>query len=692
VIEAGTTRRAASTSMPPIPLPSTSQRVPGLDGLRALAVVAVLLFHAGYLDGGFLGVDLFFALSGFLITSLLLRDARGRGVAVGDFWGRRARRLLPALLTMLVVVALWAAAFGSPADLDGVRGDGPWALFYVANWHFIAEAGGYWQSFAQPGMFDHLWSLAIEEQFYLLWPLVIIAVWRRARRPDAALLAVCIAGIVVSFALMVTLYHGGDPTRVYMGTDTRAASLLAGAVAATGAGRRFAVTMIRRLGGACTPLVAAVGGLVVWSWVVIDGASSSVLYRGGLLLHSLACGLVVVLVASAPDGPAARTLGWRPLAWIGVMSYGLYLWHWPVYVVLSPDRTGWDGPPLLVLRVALTTVLAVASYHLVEDPIRRRAAWARTRRGLPALVGSFAGVAIVFGLLPTPATQIAAFDPSSVRPPTSPVPTAAPSSVATSSTPAPATVASTTPVIAPTTPATAPPTTPPPPTAPPATAPPVIGPIGAVAWAGDSVAYDLAPGIKAALTAAGVTVDVTPAFPAMYLVNKSTLTTLRILFQKRHLDTVIVQLSEWDADADEATQSQALSELSSLVLGAGARLVIVDAPPGPDATIDAGIARMAAIAAQMSSIDPTRVVYLDPVEVWSPTAELDLDGDGTPERKRDHIHVCPSGAARFAAWLSDQLAARFTGVTPAPPTDWAATRWVREARYDDPVGACAPLG
>jgi len=367
---------------------SAWRHVPGLDGLRALAVIAVLLFHAGYLQGGFLGVDLFFALSGFLITSLLLRDATTSGVGLGTFWGRRARRLLPAVLALLVVVSLWAAAFGSPADLDGVRRDGPWALFYVANWHFIADAGGYWQSFSQPSMFDHLWSLAIEEQFYLVWPVVILAIWRWSRRPHAALFITCVVGIVVSFALMLFLYDGGDPTRVYMGTDTRAASLLAGALAATAPGRRFTRDLVRRLGGATTTLLVVVGAMVLWSWTAVDGASAVGLYRGGLLLHSLACALLVAVVATAPASPGSRALGCRPLAWVGVMSYGLYLWHWPVYVVLSPDRTGWDGLALLVPRLALSTALAVASYRLVENPIRRDATWARTRRGIPLLVAS----------------------------------------------------------------------------------------------------------------------------------------------------------------------------------------------------------------------------------------------------------------------------------------------------------------
>ena len=348
------------------------QHLPALDGLRALAVVAVLLFHGGYLQGGFLGVDLFFALSGFLITSLLIRDAGSPGgVRLGSFWGRRFRRLLPAVLTLIVVVALWSWLFGSLADLAGVEGDGPWAVFYVANWHFIAQSGGYWESFTEPSMFDHLWSLAIEEQFYLVWPLVVVAIWRWSSRPVRTLAVISGAAIGLSFVAMVLLYDGVEPTRVYMGTDTRAASLLVGALAATEPARRIARRVVSALGERLGLVLALLAGLVAWSWVAIDGASSGMLYRGGLLAHSLACAVVISLVVAADRGWFGRGLGWRPLAWIGVLSYGLYLWHWPIYVVLSPERTGLDGLTLLGVRIA------------VSRCVRRtpRTGWSRTPCG-----------------------------------------------------------------------------------------------------------------------------------------------------------------------------------------------------------------------------------------------------------------------------------------------------------------------
>jgi hypothetical protein len=224
----------------------------------------------------------------------------------------------------------------------------------------------------------------------------------------------------------------------------------------------------------------------------------------------------------------------------------------------------------------------------------------------------------------------------------------------------------------------------------------VLAPIAHAVWAGDSIAYDMSPAVKAALKAANVRVDVGAAYVGLRLGHPDKYTSLRKLIrlsmQKVGADTVIMQLSVWDAPLDEAEQTDALARLRDFVLANGARLVIVAAPVGPDPQVNDGAARMAAIAQGMSTADPSHVVFLDPSPVWGPTAVLDLDGDGTPERKRDLTHVCPSGAARFADWLTAALATRFAGVTPAPPTAWASGQWVTDPRYDQPVGTCAPVG
>ena len=206
----------------------------------------------------------------------------------------------------------------------------------------------------------------------------------------------------------------------------------------------------------------------------------------------------------------------------------------------------------------------------------------------------------------------------------------------------------------------------------------------------------MAPAVAAALAAANVPVDTGAAFVGLRLGHPDKLSSLlkaiKVRLQGDHPDTVIVQLSVWDAPLDDGEQAAVMGASRDLVLTHGARLVIVDAPPGPDEGTNAGVARLAAVAQGMSAADPTHVLYLDPADVWGPTAVLDEDGDGTPERKRDLIHVCPSGAARFSVWLADQLAVHFAGVTPAPPAAWAGKRWVTDPRYDQPVGTCAPVG
>jgi peptidoglycan/LPS O-acetylase OafA/YrhL len=670
--------------------------LPALDGLRAAAVAAVLLFHAGHLQGGFLGVDLFFALSGFLITSLLLRDADAGGVRLAEFWGRRFRRLMPAVFVLITVCALWVWVFGTPAELDGVRSSGGFALAYVANWHFISEAAGYWASFEQPSMFDHLWSLAIEEQFYLLWPLVVLAVWKLAapRQRHRVLLAVTLAGVAASFVTMLALYDpGADPTRVYMGTDTRAASILAGAALATAPARRVAAAAVDRLGGRVDHVLAALGVGVVLSWTAVDGAGSVALYRGGLLAHSVASAVIVAALAIVRHGRTSSLLAWHPLVWVGVRSYGLYLWHYPVYVVVSAERTGLDGWPLTVLRIAISTALAATSFHFVENPIRRRARWARGRRALPALGGAVALVAATLLVLPEPRGQIAAFDPGTIAAPagsTTPSTTRPTSTTAATVTPA-ASVRSTT---APTSTSSSTTTS----TSTSSTTTTTVAParvaIGSVMWTGDSIAYDLAPGVVAALGQAGLATTTT-AFPGMRLVSDDEfglLARLEAELPAAGVDVVVVQLSVWDAEDESARQRAALDALQALVGSFGAQLVIVSSPPTTDTATDAGLVPLTEHARALAAAQPASTVFLDSTAVWGATFAADLDADGTPERKHDGVHVCPSGAARFGAWLAAELAARYDGVVPASPLDWAGGEWVVDERYDKPVGACAPLG
>ncbi len=379
--------------------------VPGLDGLRGLAVIGVLLFHANArLRGGYLGVDLFFVLSGFLITSILVAEHRAKGrIDLRTFWVRRARRLMPALLSLIPAIALYARYLAKPAELASLRGDALATLGYVANWRAVFAHRSYWDMFLAPSPLEHTWSLAIEEQFYVVWPLAVAGILVLARRGKRGVQWVCGVSLALalgSVAAMTVLYEGGNTARVYLGTDTRgAAILLGGALATSGLARAGdpqaprpgrAQHLLDALGLACLAFLAA-------AWWQLDG-QDELLYRGGFWATELA-GLGLVLVAvRAPRGLVAGLLSLSPLRKMGEISYGVYLWHWPIYVVLTEERTGLLAGRLLLLRLALTLVVAALSYRYFERPIRQHGLlWGRPVLVVPA---SFA-LAIVFVLSTT---------------------------------------------------------------------------------------------------------------------------------------------------------------------------------------------------------------------------------------------------------------------------------------------------
>jgi peptidoglycan/LPS O-acetylase OafA/YrhL len=386
------------------PTSGRKPHVPALDGLRGVAILGVLLFHTGYLPGGFLGVDLFFGLSGYLITGLLLREIGATGsVSLAAFWGRRIRRLMPALAVMLAGVTLLVWAAGPPDMVRTTLSDGPWVQADLVNWHLLAESASYWDRFGSARVFGHLWSIAVEEQFYLVWPAVLLVIARQARRVDRVVTAA--AGLIsaVSLVLMVTLVNPADPTRVYTGTDTRAFSLLLGALVATGPVRAALDRAVGRRAGAVSALLAAAIGT---AWVLANGANSLWLYRGGLFAHALACALLIGLCARAPGTLAARVLAWQPLRWLGLVSYSLYLWHWPVIVLLSPQRTGLSGWSQAAMVCVVSAGVAALSKYLVEDPIRFHAKWARGRSGLLAFAALMTGLAALWIALPAPAAPV----------------------------------------------------------------------------------------------------------------------------------------------------------------------------------------------------------------------------------------------------------------------------------------------
>jgi peptidoglycan/LPS O-acetylase OafA/YrhL len=367
---------------------------PGLDGLRAVAVIGVLLYHAGvrWMPGGLLGVDLFFVISGFLITSLLITELQRSGsIALAGFYGRRARRLFPALAAVLAL-AVGAMALFRPGDLVRFRGDLLASVGYVANWWFIVKHQSYFVASGRPSPFQHLWSLAVEEQFYILWPLGLLALWRSltrargrgaSRRTEARALtrvgwyavgAACLSASWMAYiAVREDLPYGADSSRVYFGTDTHACGLLLGVAAAAFLAARYGSLWQRRPGRAARTAfdLAGVAALAAVSWAMLRASEFSPgLYRGGFLLFAVAAAVAVTAV-SRPGGFLARVLGSKPGRWIGTRSYGLYLWHWPVFVYTRPQLdVPVTGTANVVLRLALTVVLAEVSYRLVERPLR----------------------------------------------------------------------------------------------------------------------------------------------------------------------------------------------------------------------------------------------------------------------------------------------------------------------------------
>jgi peptidoglycan/LPS O-acetylase OafA/YrhL len=370
---------------------------PGLDGLRALAVLAVLLYHGqvAWVRGGWLGVDLFFVLSGYLITGLLLAEwDAGGGIDLKRFWSRRARRLLPALFCMLAAVAVYAALLAPPTALARLRWDGLATLGYVANWRLVASRQSYFEQFGDPSPLTHMWSLGIEEQYYLLWPLLLLGALRLTGGRTRPLLAGTLLAALASALAMAALYRpDGDPSRVYYGTDTRAQALLLGGALALALARRSSPG--RPPAGALVDGLGALGLAGLVAMMVAVPGDAGWMYLGGFAVAATAAGAAIV-AAVQPAGRLRALLALPPLPAIGRVSYGLYLWHWPVYIVLSPDRTQLRGPPLLALRLGATFALAALSYRLVELPVRR-GALSRLHLARPVTVG--AATALVAVLL-----------------------------------------------------------------------------------------------------------------------------------------------------------------------------------------------------------------------------------------------------------------------------------------------------
>jgi len=390
--------------------------------VRGLAILAIMAYHSGVpgIDvGGFFSQDAFFVLSGLVITLILLREWQGtERIRLGPFYAGRIRRLLPALFVMLICVTLFVNFVAPSGQYPGYRQDALAVLGYFSNWHFIATGTNYFAVTAAPSLLTHTWSLAIEEQFYLVWPLILMAVLGLCRRRRHAglyaVFAVSMGGALLSTAWMARLYRSGaTANRMYFGTDTHAQSIMVGCALAAA----LTVLKVRRRDDALVPVArtptgrrtlagAGVAAAVAlgWQWTHV-GSRGPFAYEGGFLVGALLTAIVLASVACAPKGPLAVALSWAPLTYLGTISYGMYLWYFPIFQVVDEARTHRTGLSLFAIRVAVDIVIATGSYFLIEQPIRHGALfrtsgteWVPRVRTLGLLVSSLViTLAVVVG-------------------------------------------------------------------------------------------------------------------------------------------------------------------------------------------------------------------------------------------------------------------------------------------------------
>ena len=617
-----------------------------MDGLRALAVLAVVWYHLSprSLPSGYLGVDVFMVVSGFLITGLLVRefDRTGR-VHLAAFWGRRFRRLVPALVLMLFAVALWTHLAGPRALSPSIHSQGLAALFYVSNWKLIADGVTYGGAVGASCPLVHLWSLAVEEQFYLLWPPLLVGLLTISRGHRRRVAVVAGLGALASALLMARFFaNGHDTIRAYYGTDTRAQAFLIGALAALVAPqlRERGRLVVRRLG------VIGLAGLAV---VVLTDVPD-LLYRGGFAVVAVLAAFAVV--ATTMPGPVTRGLDRAPLRAIGRVSYGIYLWHWPAITLLTPERLGLTGLPVTVVRLAATGAGAAGSWFAIERRLPRVRAVRIAFASVPAM--SLAAI----GLVTLPASQVIAY--ASYRIDEIPkVSVVVPAAEIVARVRVPARVHRAVPI------------------------PLKLPRRGTAMIVGDSGMYDATPALARGLSAAGWRV-VETAFPAEGLTRPSTLLDdLAGRARYYHVDLTIVMIGIWDipwlATHSAASYRGVLDASIAAFAANGGKVEWLSTLPGGGHNLTG----LDAMFREIPSRHPAQVEYVNIQPVLrAPDGTYPLAVGGHLLRKPDGWHLCPDGAAAIAHVALDRLG--------LDRTAWDSGRWRFDARYNDPPGGCRP--
>lgn len=673
---------------------------PALDGLRGLAVAGVVAFHLGHMQGGFLGVDLFFTLSGYLITRLLLLEFANSGrVSMRAFWTRRAWRLLPVLYVLLALLAVYAATAARPDELEGIRGPGISALLFVSNWWFIADGNGYWDLFTAPSPLEHVWSLSIEQQFYVVWPLLAVAVLRSGRG-RTRLLATTVVLAAGSTALLAVLARD-DVSRAYFGSGARMSSILVGA----------ALAIVVDRGDAWLPRVAqsraapwiglGAATLIASTWITINGATDRWFYTGGFLLHAIAVAAIVGLLLHHRSSLPARMLAFGPIRLLGVISYGVYLWHWPTIVLLDEARTGLDGVALLLARLGTTLALSVASYRLVEKPAQRKLA----RRWRAVIVFPVAaaviGAALWVTTIPPTATSSASTPPPPplVVPPPTAVSTTNPAAAEPGATTGTSDPADTTGAVD-TTDADAPASSlleVVPEALPTLRTPTAADPLR-VLLVGDSYMYDAQPGIVAALEATGVVEVIEGAQLGFALANEGWELTLQELVDEHQPDLVATMWARFDVvwleSHDDEEYVERLDQAVEILSSNGATVGIFGLAPSLTGGVDQEPVDRSInqIFASTPERFPGTTFYVDPDPIVAPDGQPNR-WLTTPEgtllvRKVDVSHFCSDGAARYGLAFTELLQ-RVAKVTPPDPATWWSEPWRSDPRYNDPPGACS---